>query len=194
MIIDKHLASYSAKAVYGIQIRAGVRAVYNVLLDIPLQHFVLARALLFFRNPRTVFLNPRRVRNPNKPAIESLLDMGFILLEDNPPHEIVFGLVGKFWTFSGCLQKADANSFRKFNEAGYAKAVWNFCFKEQENGDTLLSTETRIFCTDARSTKKFTYYWFFVRPFSGLIRREALRIIKLNAERQQLSLASHILS
>ena len=62
------------------------------------------------------------------------------------------------------------------------KIFWNFYFKKVSENKTLLSTETRILCLSQKSKLRFSIYWFFVKPFSGIIRFEMLRLIKKNAE------------
>ena len=62
------------------------------------------------------------------------------------------------------------------------KIIWNFYFKETGKTETLVSTETRILCLTKKSKSRFALYWFFVRPFSGVIRLEMLRLIKKQAE------------
>jgi len=62
------------------------------------------------------------------------------------------------------------------------KMIWNFYFKEIEANKTLVSTETRILCLTKKSKFLFSIYWFFVKPFSGIIRIEMLRLIKRKAE------------
>ncbi len=62
------------------------------------------------------------------------------------------------------------------------KMIWNFYFKEIDENKTLVSTETRILCLTRRSKLLFSIYWFFVKPFSGIIRIEMLRLIKKKAE------------
>jgi hypothetical protein len=79
------------------------------------------------------------------------------------------------------MKKIDAGTFKNFNVAGYAKAVWNFALR-QEGSAVHLTTETRIKCTDASSRRWFGLYWTVVGPFSGLIRMEMLRAIKRKAE------------
>ena len=37
-------------------------------------------------------------------------------------------------------------------------------------------------CLDPASRRAFGIYWLFVRPFSGLVRREVLRVVKRAAE------------
>jgi len=58
------------------------------------------------------------------------------------------------------------------------KIFWNFYFKSVSADETVVSTETRILCLNAKTKRRFSVYWFFVRPFSGLIRLEVLRLIK----------------
>ena len=62
------------------------------------------------------------------------------------------------------------------------KIIWNFYFNETGKNETLVSTETRILCLTKKSKSRFALYWFFVRPFSGVIRLEMLRLIKKQAE------------
>lgn len=114
--------------------------------------------------------------------MDGLLKSGFILLAEIPNQEIMLGLVGRFWTASGDIQKMDAESFRQFNQTGFAKALWNFSL-HAITGGVILRTETRIKCLDEQSRRKFARYWRIVRPFSGWVRMEALRIIKSEAEK-----------
>ena len=62
------------------------------------------------------------------------------------------------------------------------KIIWNFYFKEVGENKTLVSTETRILCLNKKSKLWFSLYWFFIKPFSGIIRIEMLRLIKKKAE------------
>jgi len=62
------------------------------------------------------------------------------------------------------------------------KIFWNFYFKKTGENKTIVSTETRILCLTKKSKSRFSFYWFFVRPFSGIIRLEMLRLIKRKAE------------
>jgi len=62
------------------------------------------------------------------------------------------------------------------------KMYWNFYFKEIGENITMVSTETRILCVTKKSKLLFSLYWFFVKPFSGLIRIEMLRLLKKKVE------------
>lgn len=62
------------------------------------------------------------------------------------------------------------------------RIIWNFCFTAIEENKTVVSTETRILCLAKRTKILFSVYWFFVKPFSGIIRMEMLRLIRKKAE------------
>lgn len=63
------------------------------------------------------------------------------------------------------------------------KIMWNFYFEEIKANKTFVSTETRILCMTGRSKILFSLYWFFIKPFSGIIRLEMLRLIKNEVEK-----------
>ena len=111
-----------------------------------------------------------------------MLNWGFILLTDEPEREIVLGLIGRFWVRSPQIQPVPAEAFVKFNRPGLAKAVMNMAFSPGEAGTILLVTETRVSCPDEATRRSFQRYWRLIGPFSGLIRKEWLRLIKKQAE------------
>jgi hypothetical protein len=174
---------YDVHTTHTIRINASANRVYNASRKFDLSCSPVIRILFFLRSlPALLWSVKKSKTNSLGNTLDGLLSNGFILLEENPPNEIVLGLVGKFWTLSGCIQRMTPDALAAFNDAGYAKAVWNFHLEEQADGSTLLSTETRVQCTDDVSRKKFLRYWFIVGPFSGLIRKEMLRTIKQQAE------------
>ena len=90
-------------------------------------------------------------------------------------------MIGRFWKPKGDIVELDASAFHGFAEPGYAKAVWNYTV-EVGRGGLELATETRVACTDPSVRPAFRRYWRVVGPFSGLIRRRTLTLIKDEAE------------
>jgi hypothetical protein len=129
-------------------------------------------------------LSRLRSRGREPITVGSFERRGFAILEEDPPREILLGLVGRFWTFSGALRATDAVHFRGPQERGTARAAWNFLLEQQAKGEVRLSTETRVQPADAESARRFHRYWKLVRPWSGLIRRYMLRAIRREAERR----------
>lgn len=110
-----------------------------------------------------------------------LESFGFENLSNLPPNHLVMGLIGRFWKPKGAILRFNPDEFEGFNEPGFAKAAWSFDLVNIGDS-TLLTTETRIRCTDDVSLRSFNRYWRLVGPFSGLVRTELLRSIKKAVE------------
>ena len=120
--------------------------------------------------------------SPGNFSIRNIDQSDFKTLAESPNEELVLGLIGRPWTLTGNLQKIKSpGAFLSFETPGFMKAVWNFSLRE-EGPRTRLTTETRVRCLDESSRVRFGFYWMLIRPFSGLIRMEMLRLIKLQAE------------
>ncbi|MCI0695330.1 hypothetical protein L0337_25390 [candidate division KSB1 bacterium] len=183
MLIDEFLPVYDEIARHQIDIHGSAERVYAAARKLDLSGSAWVRWLFRLRGFPALFFSRAKSRQEGLGlTLDGLLKSGFILLGETPPGEIVLGLVGKFWTSSGCIQRLDKAGFLRFATPDYAKAVWNFSLSPQMEGITRLFTETRVLCLDESSRKRFRFCWVFIRPFSGLIRMEALRAIKRQAE------------
>jgi len=125
----------------------------------------------------------RGIPRKTSTGIEEWKKMGFAVLEHQPDQEIILGLIGQFWKISGKIHHCPAEEFMSFNNLDFAKAVWNFKTIPLDGNQLRLETETKIFCPDPTTRKKFGRYWFLIKPFSGFIRIEMLKIIKRKAEK-----------
>ena len=118
-----------------------------------------------------------RLRGLPAAAERPLLDLpGFGVLAEEPGRELVIGAVGRPWSVRGGIV-TDAD-FAAFAAPGYAKMAMDL---RVEHGR--VSSETRVFLTDAESRSKFARYWVVIRPFSALIRRLWLRAVARRAIR-----------
>jgi hypothetical protein len=186
MLIDDYLLKYDVAARYQSNVQAPVAHVYQIVRRMDMSESAFIR-LLFRLREFPAISKPRDSHPGLGLTLDELLRSGFILLAEDAPREILLGVVGKFWTSSGCIQRLDADGFRAFEERGFAKAVWNFSLSEREMGLTNLATETRVRCLDDESRRRFRLYWTLIGPFSGLIRKEALRIVRQQAEASWVS-------
>ncbi len=180
--LDLFLLDYQFDERHEIAISAPATIVFEKVLKLNFQRSLIIRTLFTLRSLPGFFTRNEQRASSLGLTIDALLKSGFILLAQTPNQEIVLGLVGRFWTACGDIQKIDAESFRNFNQSGFAKAVWNFSL-HPISGGVILRTETRVKCLDEMSLQKFARYWRFVQPFSGWVRKEALRIIKSEAEK-----------
>lgn len=102
----------------------------------------------------------------------------FTLLEQRDDRQLAFGLAGKFWQPDyGQVAVNDADAFQAFHQPGAAKLVLSYHLEQQADHYTRLTTETRVFCLDKQAQRKFTPYWYLIRPVSGLIRLRMLRSV-----------------
>lgn len=170
MLIDEFMADYDYRDRREIEIKASVEDVFKTLYETDLGDSWIIRVLFFLRGlPSGGF------------TLNDMSRLKFNKLGETENREVLFGVAGQFWTIAGNLKKLEADEFREFNEKGFAKVTWNFSVEEK--GDTtLLKTETRIKCLDQESRRNFTFYWTFVKPFSGWTREEMLAIVKRKAE------------
>jgi hypothetical protein len=182
MVIDQFLPVYDISKRYSTVIAAPVDKVYSALKNSDINNSPYIRFLFFLRGLPAVFKPQNRNSKKKRLTLDDIAGSGFILLDEKPNDEIVIGVVGRFWKITGNIQRIQTESFLTFNEKGFAKAAWNFSLKSVDGGRTELTTETRVRCTDEKSRRKFRYYWSVIGPFSGLIRKEMLKIVKREAE------------
>jgi hypothetical protein len=149
----------------------------------PVVYRAIAQTDFARSGPIRWLLRLRGLRAPARLTLGDVTRRGFVLLGERPGREMAFGIAGKFWTPSGGRVALDADGFRRFERAGYAKAVWDFRVTDAGAGATRLTTETRIWCVDAAARRRFRAYWVVVGRFSGLIRILMLRAVAREATR-----------
>ena len=166
MLLSEALPEYHFQERHERRVDATPEAVFAAIRTVTLAETPVARGLMRLRGLRAGSV---------RPLVEEMDGEGFVELAEEPLRELLYTAIGQPWRPRGG-KRADAAGFRTFTDPGYAKMAFNFRFEEG-----MLSTETRVLLTDERSRKRFRRYWFVIRPFSGLIRREWLRAIARRA-------------
>lgn len=102
----------------------------------------------------------------------------FLLLDEEPHTEIVFGIVGPFWSLRrGHMPPEIPQSPAAFSEAlnsGRMAAVGNLRVEAGGGGSARLWTETWVSAPGAASAALFAGYWMAIGPWSALIRKRLL--------------------
>lgn len=186
MRLDYYLPEYDFAEKHRIFIHSSPEKVFKAFHNIDMSKSKVIKTLLSLRN---IFsrLNPGREpenRTPRRLTIKELIKDGrFFLLEEVENQEVIIGLTGKFWQPTAeMIQLSSAADFINFNQTGYSKAAWNFYIVQNTGNNVTVSTETRIWCLGWRAKCLFLLYWIVIRPFSGWIRLEMLKMIKERAE------------
>jgi hypothetical protein len=170
-LIDDFMPAFDAVERHALTIAAPPAVVYGAISRVD---FARSRPIRWL-------LRMRGLGTRGRLTLGDVTRRGFVLLAERPGSEMLFGIAGRFWTPSGGRVTLDPDGFRRFERAGYAKAVWDFRVADAGHGSTRLTTETRIRCVDSTARRRFRVYWAFVRPFSGLIRILMLRAVARQA-------------
>lgn len=179
-LLDQFLPRYDFAARHSLRVAARAARGWDALRTADLRDPAIARVLLFLRG---YGMRARRQTGDASLAVR-LAALGFTALGERPGQELVFGLVGRFWTPSGGLRPVAAAEYLEFKEDGFAKAAWNFSVEPRDDSDCLLTTETRVLCFGEAARRRFRRYWRVVGPFSGIIRKGMLRSIREHALRR----------
>jgi hypothetical protein len=188
MLIDRLLPEFDAVRAEHLVIPGDVAAVYAAVRR---ADFIQAwrdspavRALFGARSlaERAVSAaRGRRFAEPPAPASLRLADLPargeWVLLGEDPPHEIAFGTVGRFWAGETKWLELDADEFAAFAEPGYARIACNFSLRPYGAARSLVSYECRTLATDAASRRAFLRYWRPLSPFIGVVLRAQLGVV-----------------
>jgi hypothetical protein len=146
------------------------------------------------RNPQRAWQRQQaNILDPagQQPLLTTALRSGFLMLADEPRRELVFGLIVVAPPSFARLPPAERARLRAaltparfiaLAAPGYAKAVMNFRLTDEGGGWTRLTTDTRVFATDAQARRRFAAYWRLIYPGSSLIRHSWLEAIRRRAE------------
>lgn len=169
MLLDNFLPTYDVHARYQALLSAPAEQVYPLARDLDWSRSPLVRLLVRLRGLGRGKVEPSR-ENTQKP--------GFNILGEEPGRELVVGLVGRFWLPSAEVRRVSPAGFMDFDQLGCAKMAMNFLAEPAPGGGCRLSTETRVLCLGPQARRYFRLYWALIGPFSGLIRKEALRLVR----------------
>lgn len=183
-LIDGWMPRWDAVERHSCVVRAPVERIWPLLRTMDFRRSASIRGLFALRSLPALLSPGGKHRKGLGYDLDALLRSGFVLLEVREGAEVLLGVVGRFWTPAGGIERVTPAEFAAWERPGFARGVWSFTATPSADGaHTTVATETRVQCTDAESRRSFLRYWRFVGPFSGLIRREMLRAIRNAAER-----------
>jgi hypothetical protein len=185
LLIDQFLPRYDFAIVhaqvFGVPPQVCLRAARNLdLFRHPAIKVLLDSWALPQRAARR--LTGRRDGGDRLPAatfrVEDMTRYGWDLLGENP-SEIVLGQISRPWkAASGAAGPAAAPAaFAAYDTPGYAKIALSLRADPRGTTSSILTMETRVALTDPASLRRFRRYWMVIGPFSGLLRRVALRLL-----------------
>ena len=197
MLIDRALPRFDFTRVEHLVVEADPETTYAAVrrLDFLKVHSPLMDAAMWVRGvpDKVARATGRRTEPPQElPSLtfDGMVDgerglPGWLKLGEDPPREIAFGAIGKFWqmdiTWLDPVPET-LEAFTAFDDADWGKIAANFSVRPYGDGRSLLSYEARTAMTDEASRTKFGRYWTVVSPFVGVIMRATLHTVKEDAE------------
>lgn len=121
---------------------------------------------------------PETPSSPSSLRLADLPENGeWVLLGTDPPDEVAFGAIGRFWAGETVWEHLAGPEFARFRRPGLAKIACNFSLRPYGARRVLLSYECRTLATDDAARAGFMRYWRALSPFIGVVMREQLRAI-----------------
>jgi len=186
LLIDQFLPRYDFAVVHAQVFRVPPEVCLRAARNLDLFRHPAIRVLLDLRAlpsmpPAARRLTGRRDGGDHVPAtfrVEDMTRYGWDLLGENP-GEIVLGQVGRPWKAAGAAAGpvVAPAAFAIYDKPCYAKLAFSLRVDPRGTTSSILTMETRVALTDAASLRRFRRYWMVIGPFSGLIRRVALRLL-----------------
>jgi len=168
-LIDKYLPKYTFSECHEIIVdNASIDRVYDIGRNIDLSKSWIIPLLLKLRGLPTHTLD----------AQGFISAMHFSNIEERPPTEILYG-------FMKTDKIMPVTSYQEFIDNApevTLKVVFSFQYTSLPTNQVSVYTETRVLCVGMRSRLSYSFYWYVIRLFSGLIRKEILKLIKQEAE------------
>lgn len=193
-LLERLMPEYDAERVERRTIGAPPHVVYDAaihadFLDAVRQHRGV-RGLFALRTALEKLVTALRRRawvEPPPPARLRLKDLPtrgeWILLGADPPREIAFGVIGRFWAGETTWLPIGQADFATFAGPGFAKIACALLLHELPDGSTLLSYAVRTRATDERSRRAFRRYWRLTSVFIGIVMRSFLAVVARDVRR-----------
>jgi hypothetical protein len=179
--LDEFAPAWQFQEVHSLQIAAPPARVFEAIKQVRADEIFLFRALTWIRRGGRRLPPGILHAGSDTPILEVATKGGFIYLADDAPREVVVGAVVA--APPGARGKLTPQRFKQPFPPGFAVAAMNFQVTSDGAGGSIVSTETRVFASDASARRRFAAYWRVIYPGSALIRRMWLRAIERRATR-----------
>lgn len=180
VVMDRYLDRWDVRTRHQTVVDASASETFDATRHLDIGRSLPVQVLFAIRT--VPHLLTGKMPRTRKLTLDTFLKAGFMLLDEEPGRELVIGAVGRFWRPDSGFESIDPDEFGSFDRPGFAKATMNIRVEKQGPTTSLLSTETRVLCTDAAARRRFLLYWRLIEPFSGVIRHMMLRQAKRAAE------------
>ena len=185
MLLDRYFDHWDVRSRHDTVVEAPSTVTYRAMRELDLGRSLPILGLFAIRAVPHLLTGKAHLQRSI--TIDTLLELGFMILAEEPERELVLGAVGRFWLPASGMERIEPGEFESFDRPGFAKAAMNLTVAGYGPGGSVLATETRVLCTDAAARRRFLLYWRLIGPFSGAIRHLMLRQMKGAAEARSVA-------
>ncbi len=183
-LIDHFLPEYKICERHSVRVDAPAEVTLAAARAISFYDSAIIRSILALRSIPSRLSGNTVAPLQKRPIMEEVVALGWRKLAEDSGRQVVMGAVTQPWEKEVVFHGLAPEAFVAFQEPGYAKICWTLEVERTGPSSSVFSTETRVRTTDPASREKFRCYWSFLSPGIIIIRREALRLIKKEAERR----------
>lgn len=172
MLVDEFLPVYDVSDAVATVVEADLATTWNALMETDLIDVGRRRPLVAILGALRILPDivshllhgelpeqaPKYLRLRDTTTLP-LENGGWVLLGERPQDEIALGLVGKFWRPVITFARVTPDTFRDFQNAGYAKTIYSLSVRAVDEQHTLLSGVMRTATTDEHARRWFRRYW-----------------------------------
>lgn len=180
-LVDAFMPTPEVAERHEVRVAAPAAVTFEAARHLDLRSSPAVRAIFAARE--LVLRAPGESARPREFVTEAL-SLGWGILAETPGREIVFGAVTQPWLGEVHFRALPPEQFAAFREPGWAKILWTLAADSLAVDRSVFRTETRVMTTDAASRERFRRYWATFSPGILLIRLEALRLVRADAERR----------
>ncbi len=154
--LDQFAPVYQFNEVHSIRVRAPRDGVYRAIKKVTADEIVFFRTLTWFR--RLGRPGPESILNPTErlPLLEVATRTSFLLLAEEPDHEIVVGTAVMAPPGFRPKRRAVPEDFKAIRAPGFAIAAMNFLVEDDGPGASIVTTETRVYATNTSARRRFS--------------------------------------
>jgi hypothetical protein len=174
--LDEFAPAWQFHEVHSIRIAAPPDRVFDAIKQVRADEILLFRTLTWIRRGGRPVPPSIMDAGSREPILDIATKSGFVWLADDRPREVVVGtvVVAPAGYRRAMLTRG---FFRAPIPPGFAVVAMNFLVTADGPNASTISTETRVFATDASARRHFAAYWRVIYPGSAVIRRMWLRAI-----------------
>ena len=180
-LLDRLMPTYDVVERHAVRVAAPVDLTFSAACAIDLRQSTMIGAI--FKAREVILGGTTDSSERARALVPWAKSLGWGVLANVPNREIGMGAVTRPWDAHVVFRALPAEQFAAFNEPNYVKIVWTLRADAANAGGAIARTETRAVATDPSARRQFHRYWAFFSPGIILIRREALRLVKADAER-----------